>query len=165
MRSAILGLSLLALAGFVAGATGQDNVSLKVVKYQELKDLVRGQRGKVVVVDFWADYCVPCKKNMPHLVELSQKFAGKGLSVITVSIDQLSQDPTVQDRLLKFLKARNANFTNLLLDEPPPVYEQKLHFKTVPTVFVFDRRGQWTQFTDEVDPSKVEELVVSLLKE
>lgn len=159
-----LGLLVLALGVTAAGGQG-DNVTLTVVKYQGLKDAVLSNRGKVVVVDFWADYCIPCKKNMPHLVELSQKYSSKGLTVITVSIDQLSKDPEVKDRLLTFLKNRKATFTNLLLDEPPPVVEQKLHFKTVPTVFVFDRAGKWVQFTDEVDPHKVDELVTRLLEE
>jgi thiol-disulfide isomerase/thioredoxin len=166
MRTMFTVLALLAVATALPEATAQDDgVTLSVVKYQGLKDAVRSQRGKVLVVDFWADYCIPCKKNMPHLVDLAQKNNSKGLAVITVSIDDLGKDPAVKDRLLSFLKKRNAAFTNLLLDEPQAVIEEKLHFKTVPTVFVFDRRGQWTQFTDDVDPHKVEELVNSLLKE
>jgi thiol-disulfide isomerase/thioredoxin len=161
-----LGLLGVALAWAAAGAGAQDDaVTLNVVKYDGLKQEVLRHRGKVVVVDFWADFCVPCKKNMPHLVDLSRKLGGKDLAVITVAIDSLSDNPEVKDSLLKFLKKVNANFTNLLLDEPPSLFEQKLHFKSVPTVFVFDRRGQWVQFTDEVDPHKVEDLVVSMLKE
>jgi thiol-disulfide isomerase/thioredoxin len=142
-----------------------DGVQLHVVKYEGLKETVLKNRGKVVVVDVWADFCIPCKKNMPHLVELAQKYSGKGLAVITVSIDQWRQEPDAKKRVLDFLKKRKATCTNLLLDETPPVVEQKLHFKTIPTVFVFDRRGQWVQFTDNVDPHEVEKLVVSLLKE
>jgi thiol-disulfide isomerase/thioredoxin len=144
----------------------QENIKVNVVKYDGLKEVVLRHRGKVVVVDFWADYCVPCKKNMPHLVELAQKYNGKGLAVVTVSIDDIKNDPAVKGKLEKFLERVKAHsLTNLLLDEPPPVFEQKLHFKSVPTVFVFDRRGQWVQFTDEVDPHEIDKLVTTLINE
>jgi thiol-disulfide isomerase/thioredoxin len=144
----------------------QENIKVNVVKYDGLKEVVLRHRGKVVVVDFWADYCVPCKKNMPHLVELAQKYNGKGLAVVTVSIDDIKNDPAVKGKLEKFLERVKAHsLTNLLLDEPPPVFEQKLHFKSVPTVFVFDRRGQWVQFTDEVDPHEIDKLVTTLMNE
>lgn len=165
-RNVVVLLVLLALA--TLPGTAQEGkggkVELKVVKYDELAKAVLRHRGKVVVVDFWADYCVPCKKNMPHLVELYAKNAGKGLAVITVSIDDVEKDPAVKDRLLRFLTKQNATFTNVLLDEPPTVWMKRLEFKTVPTVFVFDRQGKWQRFTDEVDPHEVEKLVVKLLK-
>src|SRR5665213_3127261 len=74
-----------------------DGVQLHVVKYEGLKATVLKNRGKVVVVDVWADFCIPCKKNMPHLVELAQKYSDKGLAVITVSIDQWRQEPDAKD--------------------------------------------------------------------
>lgn len=49
-------------------------------------------RGKVVVVDFWATWCVPCREEIPHLVQLQQKYADRGLQIIGVSIDD-SADP------------------------------------------------------------------------
>ncbi len=160
-------LPAIALLGLFLGLASaqEDGVSLKVVKYDGLKDEVLRHRGKVVVVDFWQDTCIPCKRNMPDLVKLGKENAAKGLAVITVSVDDVQTDPEVKDRLLKFLKKQNVTFTNLLLDEPRPFWEQKLHFRSVPTVFVFDRKGQWVQFTDEVDPSKVHDLVLSLLNE
>ena len=143
----------------------EDAVALKVVKYDGLKEEVVRQRGKVVVVDFWQDTCLPCKRNMPGLLKLARDYAAKGLAVVTVSVDDLQADPEVKDRLLKFLKKQNAVVPNLLLDEPRSVWEPKLRFRTVPTVFVFDRKGQWVQFTDDVDPEKVHEMVLSLLNE
>jgi thiol-disulfide isomerase/thioredoxin len=159
-------LALLSLILSSTMAQADEPISVKIVKYDGLKEEVLRHRGKVVIVDFWADYCIPCKKNMPHVVEMVQKYGSKGLVVITVSIDPWTKDAPIKDKLEKFLrKVEATSFTNLLLDEPGSVVEQKLHFKSVPTVFVFDRRGQWVQFTDEVDPERVEKLAVSLLNE
>lgn len=49
-------------------------------------------RGKVVLLDFWATWCDPCREETPRLVELQQKYAGRGLQIIGVSMDD-TPDP------------------------------------------------------------------------
>ena len=49
-------------------------------------------RGKVVLLDFWATWCVPCREETPHFVDLQQKYGGEGLQIIGVSMDD-STDP------------------------------------------------------------------------
>ena len=45
-------------------------------------------RGKVVLVDFWATWCLPCVEQLPHTLELGQQMADRGLAVVTVSCDE-----------------------------------------------------------------------------
>jgi thiol-disulfide isomerase/thioredoxin len=47
-----------------------------------------GLKGKILVVDFWATWCGPCMGMVPHMVEMNQKYAGKGLQIIGISLDQ-----------------------------------------------------------------------------
>ena len=49
-------------------------------------------RGKVVLLDFWATWCVPCRDETPHFVELQKKYGERGLQIIGVSMDD-SPDP------------------------------------------------------------------------
>jgi len=56
-----------------------------------LAKVVTPAKGKVVVVNFWATYCVPCRKEMPQLVALAAKYKPKGLEFFTVSADEPEQ--------------------------------------------------------------------------
>jgi peroxiredoxin len=44
-------------------------------------------RGKVVLLDFWATWCVPCREETPHFVELQQRYGSRGLQIIGISMD------------------------------------------------------------------------------
>lgn len=168
-------MSLLALAivaGFFylsAGAQEKtDDVTLRVVKYDGLKDEVLKNRGKVVLVDFWADFCLPCKVAFPHTVELHRKFESKGLAVISVALDSLEDNPKVKDRALSFLKKQKANFTNLLLNETEDFWQKKFRMDGPPCMYVFNRQGKWTQLSAQSlddQPKLLDRLIEDLLAE
>jgi len=49
-------------------------------------------RGKLVLLDFWASWCAPCREETPHLIDLQNKYGDRGLQIIGVSMDD-SPDP------------------------------------------------------------------------
>src|SRR5579871_3282374 len=74
IRSAIC-LFLVGVLVLLANAQeSRDSVGLQPVKYTGLMDAVNQNRGKVVVVDFWGNFCVPCKQNFPHTLQLHRKY-------------------------------------------------------------------------------------------
>ena len=77
-----------------APAGAEDKVEVKVMTYPELQKFVKDNKGKVIVVDFWQDFCKICKAEMPKLIELKKKY-GDDLVAITVNLD----DPNDKDKL------------------------------------------------------------------
>jgi thiol-disulfide isomerase/thioredoxin len=61
------------------------NFSLLDVSGQRLE--LSSYRGKVVLLDFWATWCDPCREEIPHFVELQEKYRDQGLQIIGVSMD------------------------------------------------------------------------------
>jgi thiol-disulfide isomerase/thioredoxin len=162
-RWGLVGLLVLSAAVPALAEDKADSaVELKVVKYDGLGDLVRHNAGKVVVLDFWATYCVPCRKEMPNLVKMHQKYAKDGLVAVTVSVDEDANNPEVQGEALKFLRQVKATFSNVILDEKPAFWQEKLRFDAVPCIYVFDRQGKWRQYKDSTY-AEIEKVVVELL--
>jgi thiol-disulfide isomerase/thioredoxin len=146
----------------------KEGIGLQVVKYAGLKGVIHKNRGKVILVDFWADFCVPCKKGFPHIVAMHKKHAREGLAVVSVSLDPVD-DPRSRDNALKFLIKVGAEFTNLYLEEPAEFWQKRLGFPGPPCYFVFSRQGQWTKFEagDDapVDYQAMEKFIVERLGE
>jgi len=85
-------------------------VTVQVADRAGYERLLQQHRGKVVLADFWATWCIPCVKQFEHTVELHQKYAPKGLAVISVSLDEPDDRESVQE----FLAQKGATFDNLL---------------------------------------------------
>ncbi len=91
-------------------------------------------RGKVVIVDFWASWCGPCRAQMPRLQDLYRKLADKGLVVLGLDIGEDSQTVT------RFASQTSYTFTLLLGCEPE--VDTKYYVGALPTTFVVDRQGK-----------------------
>jgi thiol-disulfide isomerase/thioredoxin len=141
---------------------------LKPVKFDEFLKRVANKDAKFTLVDVWASWCVPCKENFPHLVEMHHKYADKGLSVASLSFDDPAEPKQVADAK-EFLDAKKAAFANYLLDEEQGVGYEKLNIGAIPAVFIYGPDGKEVkrytmddvnnQFTYE----QVEKDVVALL--
>lgn len=59
-------------------------------------------RGKIVVLNFWATWCIPCREEMPLLVEVEKEFASRGISFVAVSLDDRQSRPRIPDFIGQF---------------------------------------------------------------
>ncbi|MFM1801641.1 MAG: hypothetical protein RJA81_993, partial [Planctomycetota bacterium] len=146
-----------------------DAVKLQPVKWADFQKLtVPGEGKKFTLVDAWATWCAPCKENFPHVVEMDEKYAAKGLKVISLSLDDPSDAAAVKEATA-FLTSKKAHFTNLLLDEESDVSFDKLNIQAIPAVFLFDASGKEIKRFSLEDPNnlftydQVEQTIVAIL--
>jgi thiol-disulfide isomerase/thioredoxin len=138
-------------------------VQLQVVKWPELEAHLAKQHGKVVLIDIWLNTCIPCKKEFPHFVALHRKYADRGLVCISLNTDEATE----KEIALDYLKTQRATFDNFLIDEPIPVWQQKLHTNTAPAALIFGHDGKLRKDfgDDEFTYVEVEKAVVEALAE
>ena len=168
IRLALLAIPFTVLAILGVGrppASPQTAIDIQTVRYAELSQRIKDLRGRVIVVDFWADYCAPCKREFTKLVALNQKYSVRGLTAISVSLNDVAA-PEAVERVRRFLAAQQASFPNYMLNEKPEFWQAKLNIDGPPCVFIFNRRGELVRkFHDDVDYSEIERLVTEALKQ
>ena len=107
-------------------------------------------RGKVVLIDFWATWCPPCRAEIPHIEKIHNAYKDKGLVVLAISIDQGDWD------LVKsFLKSYGVTYTVLKGTDD---VQMKYGVRTIPLTLILDKNGniakQYFGFGDEDDLEK-----------
>lgn len=100
----------------------------KVVKLSDFK-------GKVVIIDFWATWCPPCRRGIPDLVAIKNEFGKKGVEVIGISVDAQNTINEVKP----FMKEYKINYPVAYADRK--VVSAYGGISSIPTSFIIDQKG------------------------
>jgi len=90
--------------------------------------------GKVVILDFWATWCPPCKAEIPGFIDLQKKYGDKGVEVIGISLDQ--EGPSA---VKPFMKQLGMNYPVVMGDDK--IVQDFSDIEAIPTTFIIDRSG------------------------
>jgi len=96
-------------------------------------------QGKVVILDFWATWCPPCRKGIPDLVQLKKDYKAKGVEVIGVSLDALTRGGATFKDVSPFIKEYKINYP--ILNGTEDVITKFGGINSIPTSFVIDKEG------------------------
>jgi thiol-disulfide isomerase/thioredoxin len=127
--------------------------------------LIAGHKGKILLVDFWATWCVPCRAEMPQLVKLSAKLGPRGLDFVSVSADEPNKEAAALKVLMEnavggpffIKKAADDDKFNDLVDAK--------WSGEMPAMFIYDRTGKRIRsFLGETPMSDIEAAIEKLLK-
>jgi thiol-disulfide isomerase/thioredoxin len=106
-----------------------------------LKDLdgknvrLSDQKGKVVLIDFWATWCPPCRKGIPELIEMQQEYGSDKFVVLGINLDQEEAQVVIDF-------ARNYQINYPVLLYTPEVVAAYGGIEAIPTSFVVDKEGR-----------------------
>jgi thiol-disulfide isomerase/thioredoxin len=115
-------------------------------------------RGKVVLVDFWASWCGPCRHEMPVLQALHEKYAGEGLVIVGVNIDRNPK------KMRSFLKGSPVTFR--IVHDPKKKVAAAYELSAMPTSYFIGRDGTLRYIHEgfrEEDAAAIEAQIKSLL--
>lgn len=172
LRGAALALAALSLAALLplSGCGGKEEPGIgakfdvgKPAPDFDLPDLegnkveLSSMKGKVLILDFWATWCPPCKEEVPHLVRLQSKYRDQGLQIVGLSLDAGGASV-----VKPFAEEHDVNYTMLIAtDETAKAYGG---VAMIPTTFVVDRSGVVVKrFIGYTAPEAFEEAILPLL--
>ncbi len=89
-------------------------------------------KGKVIILDFWATRCPPCRMEIPEFIELYDKYRDAGLEIVGVCLER-------EAMVRPFAEQAGINYTLVLADQR--ISQQYGGIRYIPTTFIIDRRG------------------------
>ena len=147
------------LVGFITNAQVKvdqlaPEISLPGVKDNAIN--LSSLKGKVVLIDFWASWCGPCRAAIPNVIKLYNKYKAKGFEVFGVSIDSKKAD------WLKAIANDNIKYTQVMdKDGWNSTVAEKYGVFSIPSTFLLDKTGK--VIAVDLDGEELENKVKTLL--
>lgn len=147
-------------------ATGALSAQSKLTPLNEASfpKMLATHKGKIVLVDFWATWCVPCRAEMPQLVKLSEKLRARGFDFVTVSSDEADKEPAAFKVLMQY--AVSAPFYLKRVEDDDKFYNSvdAKWSGEIPAMFIYDRSGKRVRsFLGETPVKDIEAAIQKLL--
>lgn len=130
-------------------------VVLETVDHAGFEAALARLRGQVVLVDFWATWCTPCREQMRHTAQLVERFGDQGLAALSLSLDEPDDERAVSEAR-EFLADLKAPFGHLLSARggSDEAYEAfAIDNGAIPHLQLFDRQGRLVRKFASGDPT------------
>ncbi len=148
----------------LAAAVLWPQAKLAPVDEAAYRALLKSNAGSVVLVDFWATWCAPCRKEMPLLGKLDGQLRDKRFHLITISADEPEKEPAAVDFLKKSAISGAAYMRRAKDDDKFAAFVDPKWDGALPALFLYDRQGKLAKsFTGETDVAVIEAAIRKLL--
>jgi len=128
------------------------------------RKLLEGGRGLVLLVDFWATWCQPCRTELPLLVKLAAKYGSSGLRLLTISCDEPEEEADAA-RFLQQCQVQGPAYIKRAANDDRFIASVDAKWSgALPALFLYDRQGRKARsFLGETEISAVEAALARLL--
>jgi thiol-disulfide isomerase/thioredoxin len=163
-------VAVLVVLATLLGATGDAKARpepARIISLGQLGATMKGHRGRVLVLHFWASWCAPCLKELPQVERFARDTRRRGVDVVSVSLDEPSAEGAAAVALA-LAEQRVERLTRVILrldnrdaviGRIDPEWEG-----TIPALFAYDRKGKLHRsHVGELAPDTFEELVGRLV--
>lgn len=148
--------------------TNQQNWSkfeVNEISIDELNDIIKIRNGRVLLINIWATWCVPCKEEFPDLIKISDKY-GEKLDLVGISIDYPDE---IDSKILPFLNELQPSFINYVNGESDSEkFINNLDPKwsgAIPATFLYDSEAeQISFFIGNLSFEEIENKALKLIK-
>ena len=143
----ILLLLIFSLVGSINSVLAQSNIAprIKTINVKELSKLINTNKDRVLLINVWATWCVPCREEFPDLVKISESYSDR-IRVVGISVDD---SEILDSKVIPFLKNQKAAFENYLLKVIEPEDFINLLSKewsgAIPVTFIYNKSGKQNQ--------------------
>ena len=127
------------------GQTGQpiqENLEVPEVTIDELNEIIKNREGRVLLINIWATWCVPCKEEFPDLINFTEKY-GEQIELIGIRIDYPDE---VESKIKPFLNQLKPNFINYVnVENDAEKFINNLNpdwSGAIPATFFYDSEGK-----------------------
>ncbi|MFH1227903.1 MAG: redoxin domain-containing protein [Planctomycetota bacterium] len=115
---------------------GQPAPEFSLSSLEGAKISLKDYRGKIILLDFWATWCPPCCKDLPHIQKLNNEFKNKGLVILGINNEEA-------DTVAKFIKDNKYDFTTLRDDGSA---RRTYRVMVIPTLVIIDKEGKISEY-------------------
>jgi thiol-disulfide isomerase/thioredoxin len=129
------------------------------------KRLIDSHRGKIVLVNFWATWCAPCREEMPQLARIHSSLRGQGFTLLTISADEPEDEADARAFLTESKVSfpawiKRAKDDDRFINAIDPKWSGAL-----PALFLYDRAGKKVKsYIGEADIPQLEATIKKLLR-
>lgn len=148
MRRRLFVKSLLPFLAMVAASCGGHAVpEVEPLDEQGFQQLIQERNGKILFVNVWATWCVPCREEFPALVKLADAYRDSEVEIIGISADYPDE---IASKIVPFLQEQNANFKNYVRNfADDQAFIKSINPKwsgALPVTVLYDREGNQQVF-------------------
>jgi len=119
--------------------------------------------GKVVIIDFWATWCGPCRRGIPDLVQLKEKYSADDIEIIGISLDGVTRDGSTVKDIEPFMKEFKINYP--IVQGTSEIMQQYGGIRSIPTSFIIDKSGKIAAHYTQLIPYDIyDNMIKKLLK-